>query len=67
MQLFKVNILYESPDGVLSVAPAQHVMEQLKTILSDARDPAPYPVGIMTTEHRDTWAKMRERLASGRE
>ena len=65
LQMFKVNVLYDSPDGVLSVAPASHIMQQLESVLSDARDPAQFPVGILTSEHRDTWTQMRERLASG--
>ena len=63
--MFKVTVLYESPDGVLSAAPASHIMLQLETVLSDARDPAQFPVGILTSEHRDTWAQMRETLTSG--
>ena len=65
MQFFKMTVLYDAPNGELSVAPASHVMEQLETILQAAEDPAPFPVGILTSEHRDTWAKMRERLAAG--
>jgi carnitine O-acetyltransferase len=61
---FKVNMLYDSPDGVLSVAPASHVLEQLETVLSDAREPAQFPVGVLTSGHRDTWTHTRERLAS---
>ena len=66
-QFFRVDVLYESPDGVLSMAPASHIMRQLETVLSDAREPAQFPVGILTSEHRDTWTHMRERLASGAE
>ena len=58
-------MLYEAPNGELSMAPASHVMQQLEAILRTAADPAPFPVGILTTEHRDTWAQARERLASG--
>lgn len=47
------------------MAPASHVMEQLETVLRDAKEPAPFPVGILTSEHRDTWAEMRERLVRG--
>jgi carnitine O-acetyltransferase len=61
---FKVNVLYDAPNGELSVAPASHIMDQLETVMSDSEDHAPFPVGILTSEHRDTWAKMRERLAS---
>ena len=67
MQFFKVNVLYDAPNGELSVAPASHIMDQLETVMRDSEDPTPFPVGILTSEHRDTWAKMRERLASGEE
>ena len=49
------------------MAPASYIMEQLNTILNDASEPTTYPVGILTTEHRDTWTKMRETLASGKQ
>lgn len=65
VQLFKVNVLYDAPNGELSIASASHVKQQLETILRAAEDPARFPVGILTTQHRDTWALMRERLASG--
>ena len=65
VQFFKLDVLYEAPNGELSMAPASHIMQQLEAILCTAADPAPYPVGILTTEHRDTWAQARERLASG--
>lgn len=60
-----MNVLYEAPNGELSMAPASHVMEQLETVLCDAREPSLFPVGILTSEHRDTWTVMRERLARG--
>ena len=65
MQFFKLDVLYEAPNGELSMAPASHVMQQLEAILRIAADPAHFPVGILTIEHRDTWAQARERLASG--
>ena len=65
MQFFKLDVLYEAPNGELSMAPASHIMQQLEAILCTAADPAPYPVGILTTEHRDIWAQARERLANG--
>ena len=48
------------------MAPASHIRQQLEAVLSDAREPAQFPVGILTTEHRDTWTQIRERLASGK-
>lgn len=66
LQFFKLDVLYEAPNGELSVAPASHIMEQLGAIMKTATDPAPYPVGILTSEHRDTWAEARERLAASK-
>ena len=65
-QFFKLDVLYEAPNGELSAAPASHILEQLRAIMKTATDPAPYPVGILTSEHRDTWAGARERLVAGK-
>jgi Choline/Carnitine o-acyltransferase. len=32
--------------------------------LDDASPPAEYPVGVLTTENRNTWAKARQHLES---
>ena len=58
-------MLYQAPNGELSMAPAAHIMQQLEAILYTAADPNLFPVGILTSEHRDTWAQARERLTSG--
>jgi carnitine O-palmitoyltransferase 2 len=36
----------------------------LKYILDDAAPPAEYPIGVLTTENRNTWAKARQHLES---
>lgn len=36
----------------------------LKYILDDASPPAEYPIGLLTTENRNTWAKARQHLES---
>jgi len=59
---FKLDVLYESPEGGLAVAPSSHIVRELHRILRAAPDPAEHPVGILTSEHRDTWYQARERL-----
>jgi carnitine O-palmitoyltransferase 2 len=39
-------------------------MSHLKHILDDPRSPAEFPLGIMTSENRDTWSQMREKMVS---
>ena len=65
LQFFKLDVLYEAPEGGLAVAPGSHIVEELHRILRAAPTPAEYPVGILTTEHRDTWYQARERLIQG--
>jgi carnitine O-palmitoyltransferase 2 len=36
----------------------------LKYILDDASPPTEYPVGVLTTENRNTWAEARRHLES---
>lgn len=59
---FKLDVLYEAPDGGLAVAPPSHIVSQLHSILELAREPNKQPVGILTSEHRDTWYQARECL-----
>ena len=65
MQFFKLDVLYEAPNGELAVCPPTHIVHQLHNILKAAPEPAEYPVGILTSEHRDTWFHARERLLKG--
>ena len=58
-------MLYECPDGTLAVAPSDHIVQQLHNIFKMSSDPSKYPVGVLTSDHRDTWAKSRERLIAG--
>ena len=64
-QFFRLDVLYECPDGTLAVAPSSHIIEQLHNIIKMSPDPSESPVGALTTEHRDTWAKSRETLIMG--
>ena len=65
MQFFQLDVFYECPDGTLAVAPSTHIIEQLHNIIKMSSDPPEYPVGILTSDHRDNWAKSRERLLMG--
>ena len=53
------------PDGSYTLVPAQHIEEQLHKIMESSPTKAQYPVGVLTTEHRDTWYNARERLLTG--
>lgn len=47
-------------DGNL-VKPAE-IQAHLKHILSDPTPAAAHPLGLLTSENRDTWARLREKL-----
>ena len=47
------------------MAPSSHIITELHSIINVSSDPSKYPVGVLTSEHRDTWAKGRERLVMG--
>ena len=47
------------------MAPADHILQQLQHIVEGGASPSPHPVGILTTQHRDTWTEARERLIAG--
>ena len=64
-KFFKLDVLYEVPGGCLAPAPGSHIVEELHRILRAAPIPAEHLVGILTTEHRDTWHQARERLRKG--
>ena len=64
-KFFKLDVLYEVPGGCLAPAPGSHIVEELHRILRAVPTPAEHPVGILTTEHRDTWYQARERLRKG--
>ena len=64
-KIFKLEVLYEVSDGCLAAAPGSHIVEELHRIMRAAPTPSEHPVGILTTEHRDTWYRARERLREG--
>ena len=64
-QMFKLDVLYECLDGTLAAVPSSHVVEQLHNIIKMTSDLSMCPVGILTSEQRDTWTECRERLLIG--
>lgn len=50
-KFFKLNVLTDIP---LSI---DDIKFQLKAVVKDCSEDIPEPVGILTSEHRDTWAK----------
>ena len=65
MQFFKLDVLYECPDGTLALAPPSHIVKELQAIMDSAPDMCEHPVGILTTEHRDSWYRTRQELLKG--
>ena len=53
------------PDGSYILVPAQHIEEQLHKIVESSPTKAQHPVGVLTSEHRETWYNARERLLTG--
>ena len=47
------------------MAPSSHIIEQLHNIIKMSPEPSESPVGVLTSDHRDNWAKSRERLIAG--
>ena len=64
-QCYSLELLCLSPDGSYTLAPAQHIEEQLHKIVKSSPTKAQHPVGVLTSEHRDTWYSARERLIKG--
>ncbi|KAJ8869554.1 hypothetical protein PR048_028545 [Dryococelus australis] len=46
-----------------NILPESDLLSCVKYIIDDTTPAAEYPVGILTTEQRDTWAKVRKHLA----
>lgn len=47
-----------------NIRPAEDIMANLQYILADKSDAPSHPVGYLTTENRDVWSSVREKLAS---
>ena len=63
--MYKMNILGINQDGEIDSVPPSYVIRELHKILDDATEPAEHPVGVLTTEHRDTWYRARQTLIQG--
>ena len=46
------------------IVPTATIYQNLKHIVEDPSPPPNFPVGVMTTENRDTWANMRRALSA---
>ncbi len=64
-QFFKLDVIYECPDGTLAVAPPSHVMSEIHKVLDSAPETCEHPVGVLTTDHRDNWIRTREEMMQG--
>ncbi|XP_055594252.1 carnitine O-palmitoyltransferase 2, mitochondrial [Uranotaenia lowii] len=56
--LYAVDVLNESGD----IEQPPVLMDRFKRILSDNRAPFESPLGLLTTENRNTWAKIRNHM-----
>ena len=65
-QFYKLDMFYDTPTGEIALAPPTFILNQLKWIVEDAKERNPYPVGVLTTEHRDKWYEAREKLRKGK-
>jgi hypothetical protein len=41
------------------------LVQQLRTVIEQSPERSPTPVGILTTEKRETWYRMRQELLKG--
>jgi hypothetical protein len=54
------RVLFICDEG--NIRPAAEIMAHLKHILADNAPAAEHPLGFLTTERRDVWSKLREKL-----
>ncbi|XP_065885479.1 carnitine O-acetyltransferase-like isoform X2 [Dysidea avara] len=59
---FSLDVLWKLPDGSYTFVPVHHIEKELHQIMNSSPSKPQHPVGVLTTEHRDTWYKARERL-----
>ena len=64
-QMFKLTILGTTPTGEIDIVPPSFLVQELNRILEIVTEPAEHAVGILTTEHRDTWYRVRQELIQG--
>jgi hypothetical protein len=67
LQFYKLNLIYECPDGTFALAPPNYIVNQLLSIMEAAPDTCEHPVGFLTSEHRDSWYETRKKLIRGQE
>ena len=60
-----LEILGKLSNGSFALVPAKHIEEQLHKIVNSSLHKAQHSVGVLTSEHRDTWYKARQRLMIG--
>jgi carnitine O-acetyltransferase len=60
LQFFKINV-YDSHGEIIS---SGRLLGQLKAVVEASQKPAE-AVGILTSEHRDTWAEVYSELVKG--
>jgi len=60
LQFFKINVL----DNRGEIISSAKLLEQLKAVVEASQKPAE-AVGILTSEHRDTWAEVYSELMKG--
>ena len=51
----------------MALAPPTHIMNELYKILTETTERCRYPIGVLTTEHRDTWYQARKKLEQGKQ
>ena len=66
MQFYKLDVIYECPDGTLALSPPDHFIKEIIRILETTPDTCEHPVGILTSEHRDAWCESRKELLLGK-
>ncbi|XP_065916864.1 carnitine O-acetyltransferase-like isoform X2 [Dysidea avara] len=59
---FSLDVLWKLPDGSYTFVPVHHIEKELHQIVNSSPAKPQHPVGVLTTEHRDTWYKAKERL-----
>ena len=64
-QFYKLDMLYQCPDGSFALAPPTHIVKEVLTILETAPDTCEHPVGVLTAENRDSWYETRKKLLLG--
>ena len=63
--MYKVTIFGKNKAGEIDIVPPSYIVNEIHKILDDATEPASFPVGVLTTEHRDTWYKASQTLIQG--